>query len=50
MQNHQRLDNFRIIESLGEGGVSKVKLAEDLSTHQIFALKILKDTQNNDSL
>lgn len=42
--NENRLNAYKIIETIGEGATSKVKLVEEISTHTKYAMKIIKPT------
>lgn len=39
--NHSQLDNFRILKTLGSGYSGKVKLGQDMTSGNSFALKII---------
>ena len=41
MQTHSTLDNYRILKTLGSGYSGKVKLGQDMSTGNTYALKTL---------
>ena len=41
MSTHSTIDNYRILKTLGTGYSGKVKLGQDLSTGNTFALKLL---------
>lgn len=45
MQNKARLDNYLVLKTLGTGYTGKVKLGRDMSTSQLYALKILDPTK-----
>lgn len=40
--NEERLNAYKIIETIGEGATSKVKLVEETSTHIKYAMKIMR--------
>lgn len=50
MNAFSTLDNFRIIKTLGTGYSGKVKLGQDLTTGETFALKILSANQPSEQL
>ena len=45
MQNKARLDNYMVLKTLGTGYTGKVKLGRDMSSGQLYALKILDPTK-----
>lgn len=40
--SNERLNAYRIIETIGEGATSKVKLVEEIATKKKYAMKIMK--------
>ena len=39
-KTHSRIDKYELLETIGQGYFSKVKLAKDIETDQLVAIKI----------
>jgi serine/threonine protein kinase len=44
MTEYSRLDNYEILQTLGQGASAKVRLGRDINTNVLYAIKILKKT------
>ena len=51
-QTTQKIRNYEIIKTIGEGTFGKVKLAKNIQTGELVAIKILEKSKiwNNDDL
>ena len=51
-QTTQKIRNYEIIKTIGEGTFGKVKLAKNIQTGELVAIKILEKSkiENNDDL
>ena len=51
-QTTQKIRNYEIIKTIGEGTFGKVKLAKNILTGELVAIKILEKSniENNDDL